>query len=278
MDFDASIPLGKETDYQFSYNPQLLFSIARSAGRDVIGLDSSNLPFKGFDRWTAFELSWLNKNGRPEQAIAEFDFACTAPNIVESKSFKLYLNSFNQSQFSSASQVLELLQKDLAAASGETVSVVLHDVNQFSRTAVHSDNVIQLDTVDVCCDVYDVDQRLLALTQSENSAQQLFRFDGFRSLCPVTSQPDWASVYVQVSGNALCSASLLRYLVSYRNHQGFHEQCVEQIFSDLMKLGNFNSLTVYARFLRRGGLDINPIRSTQEVLSILNIMPVIDRQ
>ena len=278
MGFDTSIPLGKETDYQFEYNPTLLFPIARKMGRDVIGIEGNNLPFQGFDRWTAFELSWLNPQGRPEQAIAEFDFACTAPNIIESKSFKLYLNSFNQSQFSSLDEVLGLLEKDLSAASGEAVTVKLLEVNSYPRSLINKAAFIQLDHLAVGCSVYDVDASLLTLTEEKTEETDVFSFDGFRSLCPVTSQPDWASVYIHTQGRRLSQAALLQYLVSFRNHQGFHEQCVEQIFNDLNALGHFKQLTVYARFLRRGGLDINPIRSNQPLDSLLALMPVIDRQ
>lgn len=281
MSFDASIPLGKKTDYQFEYNPSLLFPIARSIGRDELGLIGDTLPFYGFDRWTAFELSWLNLKGKPEQMIAEFDFSCTAPNIVESKSFKLYLNSLNQSQFESAESVHALLKKDLSAVSGEAVNIRLFNVNEYSRSPINSVESIQLDTLDVSCDVYEVDASLLAQdahNDDAESALQLFSFDGFRSLCPVTSQPDWASVYIHASGGNLLAESVLQYLVSFRNHQGFHEQCVEQIYTDLMAFTEFDTLTVYARFLRRGGLDINPIRSLKPSDNLKTMMPVIHRQ
>ena len=281
MGFDSSIPLGKATDYQFEYNPKLLFPIARSAGRELIGIDNHSLPFQGFDRWTAFELSWLNEKGKPQQAVAEFDFSAAAPNIVESKSFKLYLNSFNQSQFASINEVLQVLKSDLSDVSGKAVEVRLFGVNQYPRTHSNGENLLQLDDLDVSCSEYEVNANLLQL-DTEKAAEKIensiFCFDGFRSLCPVTSQPDWATVSIHLSGAQINAESLLQYLVSFRHHQGFHEQCVEQIFYDLTQLGEFEKITVYARFLRRGGLDINPIRSTQALSELFDVMPVVDRQ
>ena len=285
MGFDSSIPLGKETQYQFSYNPKLLFSIARQPGRDNIGIDNNALPFIGIDRWTAYELSWLNERGQPVQAVAEFDFACDAPNIVESKSFKLYLNSFNQSHFANQAAVLSDLSKDLTQASGKSVAVALYDVNSFPRTSINDAGLV-LDTLEVDCSDYDVNADLLVMKPADQAiaandklkSKQRFCFDGFRSLCPVTSQPDWASVTIELSGADICPESLLKYLVSYRNHQGFHEQCVEQIFYDLSHLSGIETLTVFARFLRRGGLDINPIRTNESGLDCRSVMPVIDRQ
>ncbi len=298
----SDVPLGKETQYNFSYDASLLFPIPRSAGREALALNGqdSELAFIGFDRWTAFELSWLNSNGQPVQRIAEFDFAADAPNIIESKSFKLYLNSLNQTLVGDEQALLRLLEKDLSQASGKDVAIRLYSVNDYreqvnQEAALQKPNARCLDELDVACSVYDVESELL--TDSKIFAEvergpQSFRFDGFRSLCPVTGQPDWASIYIDFTfdlngdlnsdnGNtSVCSEGLLRYLVSFRNHQGFHEQCVEQIFTDLNRRYKPASLTVFARFLRRGGLDINPWRSSKGSGNLLGeiAMPVTDRQ
>ena len=275
--YDTDIPLGKESSYQFEYDASILFPIARKAGRDAIGLNDSSLPFQGFDRWTAFELSWLDAKGKPCVAIAEFDFDAKAPHIIESKSFKLYLNSFNQTQISTKSELRQLLSDDLSKASGAKVTVRLFAVNDYPRADcadLSDDQAIYLDSLDVACDIYQTDVSLLKAEPSR-SAKQSYQFDAFRSLCPVTSQPDWASVFINIDSQASdlpVASSLLRYLVSYRNHQGFHEQCVEQIFTDLHRLLPGAKITVYARFLRRGGLDINPIRSNSSLSSNMAVL------
>ena len=271
--YQQHIPLGKSTQYSFEYDPSLLFPIARSAGRDKIGLQQ-NIPFSGYDRWTAFELSWLDAQGKPKVAVAEFDFAATAPNIIESKSFKLYLNSFNQTQFADESLLLQCLGEDLSAASGAEVVVRLFAVNDYPRAA-HLSSYHRLDDLEVACSSYQTDANLLAVESASEKKLQRYCFDAFRSLCPVTAQPDWASVYIDFHGAKLDNASLLQYLVSYRNHQGFHEQCVEQIFMDLLHMDSTAKISVYARFLRRGGLDINPIRHNMPTPPE---MTLIDRQ
>jgi 7-cyano-7-deazaguanine reductase len=262
------IPLGKETAYQFSYDASLLFAIARGESRADLALDEDALPFSGIDRWTAYELSWLNEKGMPQVAIAEFDFAADSPNLVESKSFKLYLNSFNQSRFSQK-DLLNTLTADLSACSGKAVKVSLFALGdeKLNRQNTGSDYRL-LDELDVVCSEYDCNADILSLvdgkdvepTEQNKQGEQLYCSHLFRSLCPVTSQPDWASVYIRVVGKPLQAESLLKYLVAYRNHQGFHEQCVEQICLELKALNAFSEIEVYARFLRRGGLDINPYR------------------
>lgn len=254
---DKAIPLGKPTEYVFTYDASVLFAVPRVQAREALGF--TELPFYGVDIWTAYELSWLNEKGRPQVAVAQMTFACDAPNIVESKSLKLYCNGFNQTVFVDHQALIHCMEKDLAICSGKPVKVELFAANNFPIQQAH--DYLCLDDLDVHCEHYDVEPQLLSITETQEQASLCSHL--FRSLCPVTAQPDWASIYIDYQGKALDKASLLRYLISYRNHQGFHEQCVEMIFRDVLALTQASKLTVSARFLRRGGLDINPIRSTQ---------------
>jgi 7-cyano-7-deazaguanine reductase len=249
--------LGKATEYPSAYNRDLLFPIPRAEGRALLGIGQP-LPFQGIDRWSAYELSWLNPQGLPQVAIAEFDFPCASPNIVESKSLKLYLNSFNQTVFASVESVQQTMANDLSAVSGSAVTVRLYPVQDFLCAPVTGFQCI--DDLDVSCSDYLPNPALLQ-SGNEIHAQQLCSHL-FRSLCPVTGQPDWATLYITYTGKKIQPESLLQYIVSFRHHQGFHEQCVEQIYSDLMHYCELETLTVYGRFLRRGGLDINPFRSS----------------
>lgn len=262
MGFDKDLPLGKSTQYSFEYDPKLLYPISRQLGRDQLG---SVCDFYGADRWLAYELSWLDLQGLPQVVLAQFDFDAHSPNIIESKSFKLYLNSLNQTRFENQEAVLDILHQDLAKVSGAGVAIEFFD-QSYQRQSVYN-NYELLEQTPVACEVYQPDASLLKIN-TQVFEKQAYRTSIFRSLCPVTSQPDWASIYIDCLGAKLDPQSLLQYLVSYRNHQGFHEQCVEQIFVDLQKLGKFENLSVSARFLRRGGLDINPIRTTEKTFSI----------
>lgn len=255
-------PLGQETDYVFEYQPELLFSIPRAEARS--NLPQADYTFTGADIWTAYELSWLNQKGMPQVAIAEIEFSAAAPFLVESKSLKLYLNSFNQTQLESAGQLVKLMEKDLSRASGLAVSVRLFAVDAY---AIKKETAfICLDSLDVSCQDYDINAGLLEVGTAVK--QQAYCSHVFRSLCPVTGQPDWASVYIELDGLELKPESLLQYLVSFRQHQGFHEQCVEFIFQHLQQQCQAQSLTVSARFLRRGGLDINPVRTSEAQFSM----------
>lgn len=261
---ENGIPLGKRTSYGFDYDPSVLFPIARSEGRRLLGI-GEKLPFCGGDLWTAYEFSWLGLTGLPEVAIIEFEFPCESPSLVESKSFKLYLNSFNQSRFKNSEQILETLHADLARVCGAAVRIRLFPVTGYScRTQMPLQAGYRLiDDPAVACGHYLPDPGLLSCRGGE--VEQKLCSYRFRSLCPVTGQPDWASFYIHYRGRQICEKSLLQYLVSFRSHAGFHEQCVEQVFVDLMRQCAPASLMVYARFLRRGGLDINPLRSTEVV-------------
>ncbi|WGL17457.1 NADPH-dependent 7-cyano-7-deazaguanine reductase QueF [Microbulbifer bruguierae] len=262
-----NLPLGQETRYESSYNPKLLHPIPRSVSRAQLGLERKALPFTGADEWWAFELSWLNPKGLPQVAVARFRFAATTPSMIESKSFKLYLNSFNQTVLASADAVRDLLEKDLSAAAGSDVAVTLFDVESEALDVVRPQGIC-LDRLDIETRQYQPDATLLQLQRGGDAlVDETLYSHLLRSNCPVTGQPDWATVSIHYRGPALNRESLLAYIVSFREHQDFHEHCVERIYCDLQALADFDSLTVCARYTRRGGLDINPLRtSTGEIL------------
>ncbi|MEW5250327.1 NADPH-dependent 7-cyano-7-deazaguanine reductase QueF [Microbulbifer discodermiae] len=263
MDRDdwQKLPLGRETSYEASYNPQLLCPLARQVSRALLQVRDDELPFFGVDEWWGFELSWLNPKGLPQVAVGRFTFPAESPSMVESKSFKLYLNSFNQTQFDSARVVQDILVRDLSAACGADVGVTLFGVED-ATLAVHQPRGCCLDTLDIETRRYQPDAALLKLEQSRGEVEETLYSHLLRSNCPVTGQPDWATVSISYRGPALQRESLLAYIVSFREHQDFHEHCVERIFCDLQGLAEFDHLTVCARYTRRGGLDINPLRST----------------
>ena len=254
----AAAPLGHATDYPDAYTPAVLYALPRAPQRAALGAGDA-LPFTGVDLWTAYELTWLDPRGKPQIAVATLAIAAESPRIVESKSMKLYLGSFAQSRFPGADAVRAALARDLGAGVGAPVVISLQD------PATHGARVraplagTTLDTLDVDCAAYDVDASLLA--NAPGDASETLVTDLFRSVCPVTAQPDIASVQVAYEGPAIDRAALLRYLVSYRCHAGFHEHCVERIFVDVKRRCGARRLSVYARFLRRGGLDINPFRT-----------------
>lgn len=265
----SDAPLGKELCYRAHYAPELLFPISRSGKREEIGIPKK-LPFKGFDTWNAFELSWLDQKGKPIVAIAHFIFSCESPNIVESKSFKLYLNSFNNSRFDSIEAVTQLLKEDLSKAVGADVSVVVEKLKQFGGKKLESFDGVLIDDLDIECDTYLVNPDYLKSDSSEIVQESLIS-NLLKSNCLVTGQPDWGSIQIAYKGPRIDRAGLLKYIVSFRNHNEFHEQCVERIFMDIMRHCSPSELTVYARYTRRGGLDINPIRSTQSISPVKNI-------
>ncbi len=256
-------PLGQKTAYISEYDARLLFPIPRRESRKALGL-SDELPFFGCDIWTGYELSWLNSKGKPEVAVAEFSIPFNSPFIIESKSFKLYLNSFNQTKFESLDEVSSLLIKDLSSVAGAPVSVGLHylrDSNLLIDFTFHS---VCLDDLDVTIDQYHPQPDLLTADTSVHVAESLCSHL-LKSNCPVTGQPDWASVFIEYSGAQISHENLLRYVVSFREHQDFHEHCVERMFVDISNQCKPESLSVYARYTRRGGLDINPFRSSESV-------------
>ena len=255
-------PLGKASPYTTRYDPGLLYPIERQAKWREFGLQEQALPWQGVDIWTAYELSWLLPSGKPVVAMAEIHVPACSPNIIESKSFKLYLNSFNQTVLESACELQATMERDLGRIAGAAVRVRILSLEQATAEGVAELPGDCIDGLDIEISQYrepDADQlQFHAIGVEESLHSHLLR-----SCCPVTGQPDWGSVCIQYSGaRQLDRASLLRYLVSFRQHQDFHEQCVERIFLDLQRLLEPERLTVYARYLRRGGLDINPYRST----------------
>lgn len=258
--------LGQSTDYVDQYSPELLYPLPRKAKRDELGIDSQKLPFGGVDIWNSYELSWLDTSGKPQVAIVEFSIPCDSANIIESKSFKLYLNSLNQSVFESATQLEKVLAKDLSSVAGCDVGVSILSLDQGLNINSGNENRQLIDLLDVSGFSYEVDSRFLSVNEGVLVEQKLVSHL-LKTNCPVTGQPDWASVLIDYAGNEIDQEGLLRYIVSYRNHQDFHEQCVERIFIDIMEKCAPEKLTVYARYTRRGGLDINPLRTTESKVS-----------
>ena len=256
---DAS-PLGKPAAYQTQYQPSLLFPIARQGKRDEIGV-SGTLPFFGVDIWNAYEVSWLNARGKPQVAIATFTVPADSPNIVESKSFKLYLNSFNQTKLADTDALLQLLRKDLSAGFGAPVHVTLTTADAFAEQKIQEPQGLLLDRLDIEVDEYQPNPSLLKADPNQVVIEETLVSHLLKSNCLVTGQPDWGSVQIHYVGPAIDQESLLRYLISFRDHNEFHEQCVERIFMDIMRNCAPQKLSVYARYTRRGGLDINPWRS-----------------
>ena len=261
-------PLGKTATYLSQYQADLLFPIPRKMQRDAIYVPEK-LPFAGHDIWNAYELSWLNPNGKPIVAVGEFIFPCTSPNLIESKSFKLYLNSFNNTHFDSVKKVIATLEQDLSKSAGAPVQVKVIPLNEYPAQKIEKLTGICLDLLDVACDTYQVKSDFL--TTERTTAKEIIYSDLLKSNCLVTGQPDWASVQIDYTGQKINHEGLLKYLVSFRDHNEFHEQCVERIFMDILKQCQPEKLTVYARYTRRGGLDINPIRSTEKNITVDNI-------
>ena len=263
-EFEENLPLGKTTTYVSEYDPGLLCPFPRRVKREEIGL-TGTLPFHGFDLWNAFELSWLTPKGKPVVAMGEFRFSCDSPNLIESKSLKLYLNSFNQTHCKDFAAVAALMKKDLGRAAGGPVEVRLLDAGAFSDLQIRQMPGRCIDGLDLEISNYELDPDLLkeAVGVGEVVEETLYSHL-LKSNCLVTNQPDWGSLLIRYRGARIDEEALLRYLVSFREHNEFHEQCVERIFVDLQHYCRPERLTVYARYTRRGGLDINPFRSNFE--------------
>ena len=256
------LSLGKQVEYEFHYNPDLLQGVPRSLSRDTLSLDPHNLPFSGIDTWTGYELSWLTPKGKPQVAILECHVPISSPNLIESKSFKLYLNSFNQSKFESANAVKDVIQSDLSACAGREVNVTLTLPSQFASLSFKEFEGELLDDLDV--EINEYSPNTAFLSQSDEHVEESLVSHLLKSNCLITSQPDWASVIIRYQGKAINREGLLKYLISFRQHNEFHEQCVERIFCDILAHCEVDKLTVCARYTRRGGLDINPFRSNFE--------------
>ena len=256
------LSLGQQSAYISQYTPSLLQPVPRSLNRDDLGL-RGELPFQGCDVWTLYELSWLNAKGKPVVAIGEAFVPATSPNLIESKSFKLYLNSFNQTRCDSLEAVQALLVQDLSGCAGAPVSVTLFTLDQAPHQIAQLPGEC-IDSLDIEVDGYEFDETLLQGAAGHEIVEETLHSHLLKSNCLVTSQPDWGSVVIHYRGPRLDREKLLRYLISFRQHNEFHEQCIERIFTDLKHFCAPDQLTVYARYTRRGGLDINPFRSDWE--------------
>jgi len=254
--------LGQNTAYCSQYDASLLFPIPRQENRTELKIDDTDLPFEGLDIWTAYEVSWLNEKGKPIVAIADFAFPADSEFLIESKSFKLYLNSFNGTQFANQEDVVVTWIADLSKACGSEVSVDLRSL-EFEETLIGKLPGTNLDDLDIEVNQYQVDSNLLSVCGVEVVSETL-NSHLLKSNCLVTGQPDWGSVVIRYEGAQIDHKKLLQYIISFREHNEFHEQCVERIFCDIQKVCKPQKLTVYARYVRRGGLDINPYRSNFE--------------
>ncbi|MFC7301058.1 NADPH-dependent 7-cyano-7-deazaguanine reductase QueF [Cognatiluteimonas weifangensis] len=253
------LPLGRAVAYPRAYDPALLYPIPRAQGRAQLGLaDGAALPFIGVDRWHAYELSWLDPRGKPQVATLTLTVPADTPRLIESKSLKLYLNAFNATRFDDAAAVRARIAADLSQAAGGPVAVRAG----LPPLDAEADAGVLLDTLDLDIDDYGPPNRDYLVAAADAVVEETLRSDLLKSNCPVTGQPDWASVRIAYRGPRIGRDGLLRYLVSFRDHAEFHEQCVERIFVDLLARCRPQSLSVEARYTRRGGLDINPWRAT----------------
>jgi 7-cyano-7-deazaguanine reductase len=255
-------PLGKNSENPNQYSPDLLFPISRDENRAKLGIQSQSLPFFGVDIWNAYELSWLNAKGKPQLAIATFMVPANSPNIIESKSWKLYLNSLNNHRFHSNDELIDTLRKDLSKAAGATVTVQVHSPESQSASGMKELPGKLLDRLDLEINTSQKPTSdLLSSDPSLGLVEETLVTHLLRSNCPVTGQPDWASVQINYVGPTINEEGLLRYLIAFREHQEFHEHCVEKIFIDIKNKCRPSKLSVYARYTRRGGIDINPFRA-----------------
>jgi len=253
-------PLGKPASYIAEYDPGLLFPIARKDKRDELGITGTQ-PFFGVDIWNAYEVSWLNLRGKPQVAIATVTVPADSAAIIESKSFKLYLNSFNQSKLAGPDDLIELLRADLSAGFGAPVQVALTTPDTFAHLKMGELDGMSLDRLDIEVNEYFPNAALLSTSTGEVPVEEKLVSHLLKSNCLVTGQPDWASIQIHYIGTPINQEGLLKYLIGFRNHNEFHEQCVERIFMDILRQCKPQKLAVYARYTRRGGLDINPWRS-----------------
>ena len=254
-------PLGRPTDYPERYDPSLLYSMPRAAQREALGL-TGPLPFEGCDLWNAHEITWLDARGKPQLALGRFEVPADSPRIFESKSLKLYLGSFAQEKISDRAELSRKIATDLAAASGAAIAVELRPVAAATSAEIWSLPGESLDALPLATEVYEPQPDFLVA--ADPIVEETLHSALFRSCCPVTGQPDYADVMIRYRGPRIDRPGLLRYLVSYRRHAAFQESCVERIFVDVLRRCAARDLTVYARFLRRGGIDINPFRSNFE--------------
>ena len=259
----SDAPLGKTSENPNAYSPHLLFPIPRIENRENLGLpDPNKLPFFGVDIWNAYEISWLGLNGKPEVAIAQIQTLAQSQFIFESKSLKLYLNSLNHSRFATLADVQSIIEKDLTKVAGAKVTVKLMGPEQWSKLKFKEFDGKLLDRLNIDIDPdLGPDSSWLSAKENESPVEENLYSNLLRSNCPVTGQPDWASIQIHYIGPEINEEGLLKYLIAFRQHQEFHEHCVEKIFCDIKKMCKPSKLSIYARYTRRGGIDINPFRT-----------------
>jgi 7-cyano-7-deazaguanine reductase len=259
----STLTLGQATPYPDQYDPSLLFPIPRAENRLKLNIQTNQaLPFVGVDIWNAFELSWLNKKGKPQIALAEFQIPADSANMIESKSFKLYLNSFNSARFEDETEVRERLIADLSAVAGSKITTRINPTETIAQKGMQEMSGVLMDRLDIEVDPnLSADPNLLEVNESFGPIEQCLVSHLLKSNCPVTGQPDWASVQIRYQGRPILKEGLLRYLIGFRQLGEFHEHCVETIFCDIKRQCKPEKLSVYARYTRRGGLDINPFRT-----------------
>ncbi|AAC22940.1 NADPH-dependent 7-cyano-7-deazaguanine reductase QueF [Haemophilus influenzae] len=261
-----SLKLGQKTEYASQYDRTLLQPVPRALNRDGLGI-TQNQPFTiGADIWTAYEISWLNEKGLPQVAIADIYLDYQSQNLIESKSFKLYLNSFNQSKFADFNAVQQTMQRDLSECAQGDVKVRLNPMAVYDSQKIDHLQGDCIDEQDIEITSYEFNANWLKDCVSDEIVEEKLVSHLLKSNCLITNQPDWGTLHIHYVGKKINQEKLLRYVVSFRQHNEFHEQCVERIFCDLMHYAKPEKLTVYARYTRRGGLDINPFRSNFENL------------
>ncbi|RTK92473.1 MAG: NADPH-dependent 7-cyano-7-deazaguanine reductase QueF [Rickettsiales bacterium] len=264
-----NLHLGKESQYLSQYDKNLLESIPRKSARDDIGIKNAEECFSGYDLWNCYEFSWLNQNGKPEVRIIKFEVSCQSEFIVESKSVKLYLNSFHNTRFKDEKEILTLLTSDLNEYTKSIVNIEIFHLNHFAGNQLHIFPGICLDEIDIETDIYHVDSSLLKLSNENITVEEELYSNLLKSNCLVTKQPDWASIYIKYKGVKIDHNHLLKYIISFRNHNEFHEQCIEHIYKDIIEICSPEELFIYAKYTRRGGIDINPYRTNMRHSNIL---------
>jgi len=260
MKHKLNLPLGRNTKYKDQYDNNLLVGIPRKFVRDSLGIHG-DLPFKGVDIWNCYEVSWLNLKGKPCVRIMQFSVPAESECIVESKSLKLYLNSLNATVFDSEATLVKTIKQDLRHIVKAPIALDIHKLDSISPSGLTNFEGINIDDLDVNITDYGVNLELLVNSEHTEDVKETICSNLLKSNCLVTSQPDWASVQIKYQGQKINHESLLKYLISFRNHNEFHEQCVEHIFRDIMQQCKPKALTVYAKYTRRGGIDINPFRT-----------------
>lgn len=264
----SEILLGKQTSYKSEYDPSLLFPIKRILARDKM-IKGDSLPFNGYDLWNCYELSWLDLKGKPEVRIMHFVVPADSKFLIESKSVKLYLNSFNNTKFATEEKIHFLIKSDLSKTAGSVVKVYINKLSYYKNQTLNIFEGVLLDKLPVEISQYQVNSELLKIDLNNRGqiVEEVLYSNLLKSNCLVTGQPDWASIQISYKGKKIDHQSLLKYLISYRNHNGFHEECIERIFVDILEKCQPEVLTIFAKYTRRGGVDISPFRTTLDIKS-----------